>query len=81
MRRDIPKYDQTGLFPPGAKDDWNKFLQTFETEYGNTSIDPVWLLDQFKPVSERCPNIPTPLLDPKVLSKSRAEKETRKVCK
>ena len=79
MKRDIPKYDNTGLFPPGAKETWDNFLATFETDYGSTAESPVWLLDTFQPVNERCPPISTPSLDPKILSKNNAEKETRKV--
>jgi len=80
MKHDIPKYDNTGLFLPGAKEKWNNFLSSFESEYRSMSLNPIWILDQFKPVNERCPNIPAPLLDPKVVKKSQAEKETRKVC-
>ena len=80
MKRDIPKYDSTGLFPSGAKEKWDEFLASFEADYGNISLDPVWILDQFETFQERCPSIPLPSLNPKVIDKAVAEKQSRKVC-
>lgn len=43
MRNHIPKYNKTGLFPPGAKEKWDNFLASFESDYGNMSLSPVWI--------------------------------------
>ena len=81
MKKDMPKYEATGLFPEGTKQKWEEFLENFNTVYGQTPSDPVWQLDEFEEVKERCPRAgePTTAISDKVHKHSRAAKEIRKV--
>lgn len=79
MKKDLPKYEATGLFPAGAKETWEEFLENFDVWYGQIPSNPTWQLDEFKKCSERCPRVPAPIVNDKVLQHSRAAKEIRKV--
>ena len=79
MKKDIPKYEATGLFPAGAKEKWEEFLDNFNACYAQEPRDPIWQLDKFKRVCERCPHLPAPAVNDKVLRHSHAAKKIRKV--
>lgn len=81
MKKDLLKYEATGLFPAGAKEKWEDFLENFNVCYGQVPSNPIWLMDKFKEVSERCPRVPVPTVCDKVLQQARAAKEIRKVCR
>ena len=37
MKKDLPKYEARGLFPSGAKEKWEEFLENFNVCYVNQS--------------------------------------------
>ena len=76
MVKDLPKYHETGLFPPDTREKWDNFklLSGFSSVYGSIpSPEPEWILTNLKPVST------TPVISDSVLKHSRAAKQTRKV--
>ena len=82
LKRDIPKYCATGIFPPDAMDKWETFLFSFHNSYGTVPlVIPNWIIDDFKPVSER--NIVTaePSLPELLVQKSNTAKQVREVNK
>ena len=79
MKKDLPKYEATGLFPAGAKEKWEELLENFDARYGQEPSNPVWQLDMFQKVSERCRCAAVPAVSDKVLQHSHAVKEIRKV--
>ena len=79
MKRDLPKYEATGLFPAGAREYWDTFLEDFNECYGQVPSNPIWPLKHFKVVSEQCSKLPTPAISDQVLQQTRARKEIRKV--
>ena len=80
MKKDLPKYEATGLFPAGTKEKWEELLENFDARYSQEPRNPMWHLDMFKKVSERCVCATAPAVSDKVLRHSRAAKEIRKVC-
>ena len=80
MIRDIPKYHQTGLFPHDIRLKWDNFLSSFSLVYGCIpSPQPDWILNDFKPVSERITNEPNPVIPDAIRQRSNAAKQIRKV--
>ena len=80
MMKDVPKYHSTGIFPPDTKDKWNLFLSSFNTKYGIVpSVKPKWILDDFKPLSERRLITVNPPLPEHVVQKSISSKSVREV--
>lgn len=53
--------------------------KNFDARYGQEPSNPVWQLDMFQKVSERCRCAAVPAVSDKVLQHSRAAKEIRKV--
>ena len=54
MVKDVPKYYNTGIFPPNSKDKWDSFLSTFNTVYGTVpSVTPRWIVDDLAPLNRR----------------------------
>ena len=82
MVKDVPKYYSTGIFPPDTKIQWDLFLSTFNVTYGTVpSVTPKWILDDFKPLSEREIVRVTPSLPMHVIEKSKSAKTVREVSK
>ena len=83
MVKDLTKYHQTGLFPQDARDKWENLLSTFNSVYGSIpSPHPEWILNDFKPVSERITEESiTPVISDPILKQSNAAKQIRKVRK
>ena len=81
LKRDIPKYDEAGIFGPDAKSKWENVLSNFPKKYGLLpDIKSPWILDQLKTLSERfMSDSSRPTIPEKILKKSQATKECRKV--
>ena len=80
MKKDIPKYIESGLFPSDAKEKWDDLLLHFDMKYGKLPQKSNWILDEFKPLSVRCTQSATnPVISDKVLKKVQASKAFRKV--
>ena len=80
MIRDIPKYYQTGLFQQDTRDNWDKLLSSFPVVYGCLpSPQPEWILNEFKPITERGTTESIPIVPDAILQRSNAAKQIRKV--
>ncbi len=49
IRKDLPKYDDTGVFTPEVKKEWEDFLGTFNDRFGKVPFEePPWVLDEIR---------------------------------
>ena len=82
MKKDIPKYIESGLFPSGAKEKWDDLLTNFDLKYGKLPQESNWILDEFQSLSVRCTQSEVhPVISDKVLKQAQASKAFRKVHK
>ncbi len=62
MRKDLPKYDDTGVFTPEVKKEWEDFLGTFNDRFGKVPFEePPWVLDEIRELIAKRPCSPPPV--------------------
>ena len=83
MRKDMPKYDDTGVFTAEVKEEWDNFLSTFSDCYGKVpDEEPTWILNEIAAlIAERpsSPAQPQPAMPQKVQKKVSALAQCREV--
>lgn len=58
MKKDILKYEDTGVFTEDDKANWDTFLASFPSVYGSIPVEePNWILDTFQSVTARFSNV------------------------
>lgn len=54
MKKDISKYEDTGVFTEEDKANWDDFLASFNSVYGSIPTEePNWILESFQSVTAR----------------------------
>ena len=81
IKKDVSKYEDTGVFTEDDKANWDDFLASFPSVYGSIPVEePNWILDSFQSVTTRFSDVTDDFsVSEKVQKQARTSQPSHKV--